>query len=1025
MLVLRRMKVSGFFSYREPVEVDWARLMEAGFFGLLGPTGAGKSALLDCLLIALFEKSARTDYSPNSVLNRHVREGWIELDFTLGQHNYRISYRRGRRFMHTLYREGSPEPIAVGEAVTQEVRRLLGLDYTHFTQAFLLEQGQFQRFLHSKPRERAEILTSLLKLEKLDLQRIVSEMEKEAAQKKTNLAQIEEKLEREADPQLEAQMDEELRRQAEEKEKITYELNSLRKEIEALNLQHAAWEELAKVRNDLGARQARCAELQLRKQRLEKIQRVRETMSGLFAQEKAYRQNLEKMEKEAKELDSQLSLLDSKAVPLLQQVERLKPLYEKQTEYQRLKEQIGHLRTYRDLEKQVQNLEKKRQDAEVALKKLQEKSEDLQEAEKELQNQLEQVETELNRLSSDLLTACSRWEDCNKRVQESEKTCGDYEQKLQAQRTRLRENFQLLGVACRDSEVAMPPQDATSEGWRGTFEALEKALNKALEAEKARLTHATWAAELAKQLRPGEPCPVCGSPQHPSPASPLPEDTARQPELKKAIETLRQLEKQYLGSLVSLESSLKEAHHHLKQGQEELARIEKTLQESFGLVPRAGLYAELEAQRKDLERQKAKVKAQLEYNRKHQNSLREEVEKARAEVDSSRHKLAELKGRREALASQLPEGGLSWSDKEIERREKEVQQRLSEINAYPELQKKAEQVHTRLAELRTRLEEQRKRLKEYRGQFDQVVQQLQQEAQKQGLDLAEARQLYAEPVDYESEGQAIEAFFQEIRNLQAREKELAPKVHSYHPRQLEDKKTRYDELQKQKEEIAHKQGQLQQRLEQVRQARAELDKMREEHHKIEKRHQYLKELNSLLEAKAFLQFVLRRYLARILALANRYLLQWNGGSWELVLSEGEKKRSAAESEQEGTDLELEVLDYLGEQPVRRSIKTLSGGQTFQASLALALVLSEQVTARMGREAQPGFLLIDEGFGSLDQASLEQVVSTLRQLARGSRAIGVITHREELKEELHAYLEVRLDEREGVRTSRVKPSWDAF
>ena len=109
------------------------------------------------------------------------------------------------------------------------------------------------------------------------------------------------------------------------------------------------------------------------------------------------------------------------------------------------------------------------------------------------------------------------------------------------------------------------------------------------------------------------------------------------------------------------------------------------------------------------------------------------------------------------------------------------------------------------------------------------------------------------------------------------------------------------------------------------------------------------------------------------------------------------------------DNNLEGIDYLNEGK-RRSVKTLSGGQSFQVSLALALALAESVQSLS--KAEKSFFFIDEGFGTLDSDSVDVVFETLNQLNKENRIVGIISHVEALQERLAASLHIHKDPKEG-------------
>ena len=134
-------------------------------------------------------------------------------------------------------------------------------------------------------------------------------------------------------------------------------------------------------------------------------------------------------------------------------------------------------------------------------------------------------------------------------------------------------------------------------------------------------------------------------------------------------------------------------------------------------------------------------------------------------------------------------------------------------------------------------------------------------------------------------------------------------------------------------------------------------------------------------------FVQMTWFDRILARANLRLMKLSGGRYELY------RRQEAENQRSRSGLDLEVQDHY--EGGRRSVKTLSGGESFQASLALALGMADEMQAAAGG-VRLDTLFVDEGFGSLDDEALEQAVRTLADLAEGNRLVGIISHVSTLK-----------------------------
>ena len=143
-------------------------------------------------------------------------------------------------------------------------------------------------------------------------------------------------------------------------------------------------------------------------------------------------------------------------------------------------------------------------------------------------------------------------------------------------------------------------------------------------------------------------------------------------------------------------------------------------------------------------------------------------------------------------------------------------------------------------------------------------------------------------------------------------------------------------------------------------------------------------------------YVQMRYFDSILRYANRRLLVMTGGRYELC-------RAEAENLQSQTGLDLDVKDHnIGKV---RSVKTLSGGESFKAALALALGLSEEIQSQAGG-IRLDTMFVDEGFGSLDTESLRQALEALSTLSEGNRLVGIISHVRELKEEIPKQIVVK-------------------
>ena len=157
-------------------------------------------------------------------------------------------------------------------------------------------------------------------------------------------------------------------------------------------------------------------------------------------------------------------------------------------------------------------------------------------------------------------------------------------------------------------------------------------------------------------------------------------------------------------------------------------------------------------------------------------------------------------------------------------------------------------------------------------------------------------------------------------------------------------------------------------------------------------------------------YVQMAYFDRIIERANTRFMVMSGGQYEL------KRRREADNNRSQSGLSLDVVDHYN--GTERSVKTLSGGESFKASLSLALGLSDEIQASAGG-IQLDTMFVDEGFGSLDEESLQQAMRALSRLAEGNRLVGIISHVPELREKIDRQIIVRKDRSGGSRVEVVK------
>ncbi len=250
---------------------------------------------------------------------------------------------------------------------------------------------------------------------------------------------------------------------------------------------------------------------------------------------------------------------------------------------------------------------------------------------------------------------------------------------------------------------------------------------------------------------------------------------------------------------------------------------------------------------------------------------------------------------------------------------------------------------------------------------------------------AEAAAIEANKTELERKILELEAA---IRNTaQSLEAEAARQLS---PAPAEELEARLNELQAANETLQQRLGAIHSTLEEDKKRRREASELQarlERQHAEFRRWARLNELIGSADGKKFRVFAQGLTLRKLVALANEHLQRLSGRY--VILRKSDE------------DLELEIMDTF-QADNRRSVNTLSGGESFLVSLALALGLSDLA----GRNAAIRSLFIDEGFGTLDDNSLDLAISTLENLQAAGKTIGVISHVKELKERIGAQIFVR-------------------
>ena len=455
---------------------------------------------------------------------------------------------------------------------------------------------------------------------------------------------------------------------------------------------------------------------------------------------------------------------------------------------------------------------------------------------------------------------------------------------------------------------------------------------------------------LAESLTEGMPCPVCGSTHHPARAL-LPHTAPTQAQVEAARQSAAAADRQAQSASAAAQSALaaaNEAKISLRRDAETLlperfTAPEGTVPLTFALMSNvlAEETAALQTEQADCAARcrqaeaDCRRKAQLEADRQAKTRQRPALEQAAAEADRS---AAAQNASADALEGQIAErrAALPYP------RRADAQAALDKLEA-------------------------------------------DRRALRTGMDTAQRRLKQAEQAVAAAEA-AVEAL---TAQQTAAQKELPA-------RSAEELTAQQTELTAAREALRSREKQLSAQLLPNRKTAAQYRAAAEARQALENRWQWVSALaataGGTLTSKQKIRleaYIQMNYLDRILRYANTRLMQMTAGQYEL-------ERIGAENQRSHSGLDLGVIDHYN--GTRRSVKTLSGGESFKASLALALGLSDEVQSSAGG-IRLDTLFLDEGFGSLDEESLELAIRVLSGLTEGDRLVGIISHVGALKDRI--------------------------
>ena len=988
-------------SLKGKTEIDFAQLtQENALFVITGSTGSGKSTLLDIISCALYGRTARLK-NPNDLMSKNCGEAYCEVEFEIKGRVYRSSWkqRRARKKHDGAFQSATMELVDLQEnkilplksrEVPKKIEELSGLDFSRFIQSMLLAQGSFDAFLKADEKERS------LLLEKITGTQIYAEISKAIFEKHRLMQQDMDGEQRVLDSIELLEKEVVLQKQKELNANIAQKRvndEELKKLTQALNWLHRLSELQNKSKKEEEALYKVTKEREENKDSFEKLSLAQKALNvfGTFSSYKQLHERLEVNKKKHVILADELSLLEKELQKSAIDYISIKELFAKEEERYgvarnkikdareiQTKEQESYLILTKD-KKAVENREEALIRVKKNLKMHLQKQEDMQ-----MQIDVKKAYLQEHRKDEQLFT-----------------TLGIIEQNIKTYRKSLRKREE--GV--QENEKRRVLIKSLKETQKVSIEHIQEikghieTLREKLEREQLLKKY-----ELDRELLvEGEACVLCGAKEHPYAEVVKSVCVNKTKErVQKELKALQVKEKdlQDLELLLALKSS------EVENAELEITNLDKEIQEQRELFEKHSFevsdkeidekYQELiESKNKYVENREALKKLEKAFHILNVQKGESQTElilltKERENLQNSMKELQEnIKDFVTKRVSLLNVADLDAYEQEISEQYKIAQKEENESkSALDALKIKSQERYNVQKNLALQIEEESAKFLLLKKSLEELYEQNgfsgEEELKMAMLDMKEREELTKFCNDIENRYKEIQTLYKEVTHqLQEHKKEFFTQRGE-------------EELETLLALLTQKADALQ---ESIGSRKKELEFHEENSRKFQKRIVALQEkkeafrvwvkLNELVgsaDGTKFKKFAQGITLDQLIYLANQHLELL---SPRYILARDQEKLLA-----------LEIVDNF-QGNVKRPVSTLSGGESFIVSLALALGLSELASQKIAIDS----LFLDEGFGTLDAESLETALNALNLLQTSGKMVGIISHVEALKERIPLQIRV--------------------
>ncbi|WP_266362166.1 AAA family ATPase [Tellurirhabdus rosea] len=1006
---IRFRNINSFYGEHPPIQFLEGPLGSTGLFVIAGPTGAGKSTLLDVITLALFNRIPRVSgaislaniENEGLLVNQQAAKepkatAYAEVEYEVGGNAYRSrwSITRNRNGNWNNYemevarlKEGSEEgelfPIKNLRDFPAKNEELIGLTYEQFVRSIVLAQGAFDQFLKARAGDRSKMLE---KITGTEIYRLLSQKAHEINRDYTLVLQDK----RKDLAAIQVLPDEEVDQLKTEQKKLDARIKDLTKQIlffteeEKLLTRIEEAEQTLKRLDDrqalLETSQVTFAEDARRLGQHETVADLATPLSDLLHAET----NRDRESRRATDARQLRTELEKEMTRLLDEARTL-------TRNEALSQET-FMQELNDFRERVQRLTQRIQDSHDAARKpllaIREALEtakdpwiraldpaDLEEAAAQVSEQYQRIGVELVQFEQEypLLNSGNIRQEMARLV-EQETTLGNLYHALKEQQDRLGDG-QTLNARIQNQKELLERESPNLDALALEVAALEQR-KKELEQRKIRLAQEANLEELRKALQDGEPCPLCGSLDHPYAQHYINETGKLELQLQLVASDWSKKKSQYDalnkalstadGEYKALVQQRDELRTLYSQKRSEINRQLETLALDPALSP-----TEVQSQIKSVQHQRgvfSNVQALWE-----QDTLLRNLKTGFEQLQNHQQELQQLTAEKNAL---FAGDAIKTVCERMADRFGNIQKNLS---GQDEVLKNAQTAFTGFEDECRQLTGSLRSLLLERGFADPAA------ARAALLDSVAVQHLREKKAELEKEAAELAAkrrdeLQKRTEALQARQSERSP------DEVLEQLALLKKEESKSREQV----GYFKHMLEVDREKRRKQKKYSEDLTKLEGQARPWQELNRLIgsaKGDEYSKFAQSLTLSQLIGLANQRLRDLTDRYALLKPHDGQEELYVMDLYQGGTE---------------RSVSSLSGGETFTLSLALALGLSDLAS----QNVQIDSLFIDEGFGTLDPETLDTAIVMLEKLQQDSqKTIGIISHRHEIKERISVQVQV--------------------